>query len=140
MDGVSAAASIIALVEMSVKVLSLTAEYSAQVKNAKKDIDRFHLELEAFIKVLRSLHELAENTEVTELETFRSLTRSFQQCKLDLEHLQMRLEPGKGQKAMSRYGLRASKWPFERKELYNLIGILERYKSTFSTALNADQT
>lgn len=140
MDGISAAASIIALVEMSVKVLSLTAEYSAQVKSAKKDIDRFHLELEAFIKVLRSLHELAQNTEATKLGTFRSLTRSIQQCGLDLEHLQMRLEPGKGQKAMSRYGVRALKWPFERKELYNLIGILERYKSTFSTALNADQT
>lgn len=140
MDGVSAAASILALVEMSVKVLSLTAEYSVQVKSAKKDIDRFHLELEAFIKVLRSLHKLAQNTEATKLGTFRSLTESIQQCELDLEHLQTRLEPSKGRKAMSRYGFRALKWPFERKELHNLIGILERYKSTFSTALNADQT
>ncbi|MCJ1423271.1 hypothetical protein MMC29_001153 [Sticta canariensis] len=105
MDGISAAASIIALVEMSVKVLSLTAEYSAQVKSAKKDIDRFHVELEAFIKVLRSLHELVQNTEATKLGTFRSLTQSIQQCGQDLEHLQMRLEPDKSQKAMSRYGV-----------------------------------
>lgn len=140
MDGISAAASVIALVEISVKVLSLTVEYSTQVKSAKDDIARFCLELEAFIKVLRSLRELAQNPEATKLVTFKSLAESIQQCKLDLEQLLKKLEPGKGRKAMSRYGVRALKWPFERKELHDLIGILERYKSTFIAALNVDQT
>lgn len=40
MDGVSAAASIIALVEISVKALSLTVEYSTQVKSAQEHISR----------------------------------------------------------------------------------------------------
>lgn len=140
MDGVSAAASVIALVEISVKILSLTVEYSTQVKSAKEDIARFRLELDAFIKLLRSLHELAQNPEAKKLVTFKSLAQSIQQCKLDLENLYERLEPGKSRKAMSRYGIRALKWPFESKELHNLIDRLERYKSTFSTTLNADQT
>lgn len=123
---------------MSVRVLSLTAEYSTQVKNAKEDIARFRLELEAFIKVLRSLQKLAQ-TEATQLVTFKSLAESIKQCELDLERSQKKLEPGRGQKAMSRYGVRALKWPFESRELHNLISNLERYKSTFSTALNADQ-
>lgn len=54
MDGVGAAASGLALVEVSVKVLSLP------VKSAKEDIPRFHFELETLIKFLRSLHELAQ--------------------------------------------------------------------------------
>ncbi|MCJ1427195.1 hypothetical protein MMC29_005098 [Sticta canariensis] len=120
MDGVSAAASIIALVEISVKVLSLTVEYPTYFKDAQEDIARFRLELDAFIKVLRNLRKLTQNP--------------------DLENMQKKLEPSKGQKAMSWYGVGALKWPFERKELRDHIGTLERHKSTFSTALNADQT
>lgn len=45
MDGVSAAASVVALVETSLKVVSLCAEYYSHVKNAKKDADRLCLEV-----------------------------------------------------------------------------------------------
>lgn len=140
MDGAGAAASVVALIEISAKIVLLTVEYATQVKSAKEDIARFRVELEAFVKVLQSLHELAQNPEAAKLVTFRSLTKSIQQCKLDLQLMQKRLEPSKSRKTMSRYGVRALKWPFESRELYNHIGILERYKSTFSTALNADQT
>jgi hypothetical protein len=84
---------------------------------------------------LQSLDKLVKNPEAKRLVTFKSLVASIHQCELDLEHLQ-KLEPGKGQKAISRYGVRVLKWPFESK----VIGVLERYKSTFNTALNADQT
>jgi len=78
---------------------------------------------------LQSLDKLVKNPEAERLVTFKSLVASIHQCELDLEHLQ-KLEPGKGQKAI------VLKWPFESK----VIGVLERYKSTFNTALNADQT
>jgi hypothetical protein len=38
MDGVSAAASAIAVVDVSAKVASLLFQYSKEVKNAKEDI------------------------------------------------------------------------------------------------------
>lgn len=141
MEAVGAAASIVGLLEISLKVLSLTVEYSTQVKSAKEDISRFRLELEAFIQAVRSLHELSQNPEASKLVTFNSIARSgsIQQCELDLKNLQTKLKPSKGDRAMSRYGVRALKWPFESKELHNLLVALERYKSTFSTALNADQ-
>ena len=47
MDGVSAAASVVALVETSLKVVSLCAEYYSHVKNAKKDADQLCLEVRA---------------------------------------------------------------------------------------------
>ena len=138
MDGVSAAASVIALVETSLKVVSLCAEYYSHVKNAKKDVDRLCLEVKAFISVLQNLDKLARSA--TRLFASRSLNEDIQQCSTHLEHLQKKLEPGKGRKAMSRYGIRALKWPFERKELEKDLGMLERYKSTFTAALNTDQT
>ena len=138
MDGISAAASVVALVETSLKVVSLCAEYYSHVKNAKKDVDRLCLEVKAFISVLQNLDKLARSA--TRLFASRSLNEDIQQCSTHLEHLQKKLEPGKGRKAMSRYGIRALKWPFERKELEKDLGMLERYKSTFTAALNTDQT
>ncbi|MCJ1467401.1 hypothetical protein MMC07_006025 [Pseudocyphellaria aurata] len=125
---------------MSAKILSVAATYTAQVKSAKEDIARFCVELEAFVKVLRSLEALAHNKpQANRLATIKSLSESFQQCRLDLEHIQEKLKPSKGRETMSRYGFRALKWPYESRELYDLIGTLERYKSTFSAAMNTDQ-
>lgn len=136
----SVLADIVYLIEISSKLLSYAVEYATQVKSAKEDIARFRVELEAFVKVLQSLHALAQNPEASKLVTFQSLTEYIQQCKLDLEHMQKKLDPSKGRKSMSQFGVQALKWPFEKKELHNAIDILERYKSTFSTALNAYQT
>ena len=141
LDGVSAAASIVALIDTSLKVVSLCAEYYSHVKTAKKDIDRFSLELQAFIKVLHNLDKLARNpVGATSLCASISLNDDIKRCLLDLERLQKKLDQGKRQKPMSRHGIRAFKWPFESKELEKDIGVLERYKSIFNAALNIDQT
>ena len=140
MDGVGAAASVVALVETSLKVVSLCAKYYSDVKNAKRDIDRFQLEIEALIRVLRSLNQLTQKPGAAKLFTSNALIEAIESCLTDLRHLEEKLKPGKRQKAMSQYGFRALKWPFESKELETAIGVLDRYKSTFSIALNADQT
>ena len=140
MDSVSAAANILALIEISGKVASLFAEYYSHVKSAKKDIYRFHLEVRAFIKVLQNLYKLAQEPRAKKLFTLNALEEPIKSCLSDLRQFKEKLEPGEGRKAMSRYGIRALKWPFESKELEKAIGMLERYKSTFSTALNVGQT
>ncbi|MCJ1471179.1 hypothetical protein MMC07_009827 [Pseudocyphellaria aurata] len=140
MEVVGATASLVALFEISAKILSIAATYAAQVKRKKEDIARFRVELEAFVKVLRSIVVLAHNQpQATRLATINSLSEAFQQCRLDLEHIQKKLEPSKGRETMIRNGFRALKWPYESRKLYDLIGILERYKSTFNAAMNADQ-
>ncbi len=122
------------------KVVSLCAEYYSHVKNAKKDAKRLCLEVRAFINVLQNLDKLARSPGATKLFASRSLSDDIRQCLTYLERLQKKLEPGKGRKAMSRCGIRALKWPFESKELEKDLDMLERYKSTFTAALNTDQT
>lgn len=137
MDGVSAAASVVALIETSLEVVSLCAEYYSNVKNAKKDACRLCLEVKAFVSVLQNLDKLARSPGATRLFASRSLNDLIQKLLIHLEHLQKKLEPGKGRKAMSRCGIRALKWPFERKELEKDPGVLERYKSIFTAALTS---
>lgn len=85
LDGISAAASIVALIDISLKVGSHCAEYYSHVKTAKKDIDRFSLELQAFIKVLHSLDKLARNpVGATSLCASISLNDDIKRCLLDL--------------------------------------------------------
>ncbi|KAK4220684.1 hypothetical protein QBC38DRAFT_493706 [Podospora fimiseda] len=40
MDGLGAAASVIAVIELTAKLISLCLEYSSAVKNARSDIER----------------------------------------------------------------------------------------------------
>ena len=58
---------------------------------------------------------------------------------MQLEKLKRRLEPSNTRKAMSRLGVRALKWPFTSKEVEKIVADLERYKQTFSLALQVDQ-
>jgi hypothetical protein len=41
---------------------------------------------------------------------------------------------------MSRFGMRALKWPFESKDVQGTIQDLERCRGNISLALNIDQT
>ena len=45
MDGVGAAASVVTLIKISLKIVSLCAEYYSHVKNIEKNIDRIHLKV-----------------------------------------------------------------------------------------------
>lgn len=136
MEVVGAAAGVLALIEASLKVSSLCAEYYSHVKNAKKEVGRFNQEVKAFINVLQDLDKLVQNPRAARL--FASLDKNIKSCSLHLQHLQKKLEPGKNRMALRR--IRALKWPFESKELEKEIGELERYKSTFNVALGTNQT
>ncbi|KAK7219594.1 hypothetical protein V2G26_007597 [Clonostachys chloroleuca] len=46
----------------------------------------------------------------------------------------------KGQKTMSRLGLRALKWPFKKSEVEGLVGDLRNYGQNINSALQVDQT
>jgi hypothetical protein len=53
MDGISGAASIIAVVDISAKIASLCFQYSVAVKNAKEDIKRLQGKVNDIKDVLR---------------------------------------------------------------------------------------
>lgn len=140
MDGVSATANLLTLLEVSLKVVSLCTEYYSKVKEAKDDVNRFLLEFKTFIEILQNLRRLAENSKTAHIFASQSLAGSITQCQSDLQKLQQKLDPGKRQKTMSRFGMRALRWPFQRSDVELVMINLERYKSTFTATLNVDQT
>ena len=139
MDGLSAATSVVAVVEMSAKVGSLLFQYAKEVKSAGEDIARVQLQVDSLKNASESVQQLLDGPKSAELQASQKLRAALRDSKSQLEGLEQRLRPGKTRKAMSRFGVRALTWPFDSKEMENIIQDLETYAQTISLGLQVDQ-
>ena len=140
MDGLSVAANVIAVIELSAKIAALCFQYSAAVKDAKKDIERLQTKVNDVKKVAEDVQQLLDGPHSPKLSTSQKLGQAIHGCFAQLQTIGTRLDPGKSRKAMSRLGLRSLKWPFESKEIDKLVKELENCNANISLALQVDQT
>jgi hypothetical protein len=140
MDGLSIAASVIAVVDASVKVTALCSQYIAAVKNAKKDVERIQRKVGDINHIAKGIQKLLDGPNKARLSTTHGLFESLEQCRQQLEHLEEQLKPGEIRKAMSRIGFRDLKWPFTSKQVKDTLSTLEAYEQSFTQALQVDQT
>jgi hypothetical protein len=140
MDGLSGAASVIAVIDISAKITSICYQYSVAVKEAKDDIERVQQKVSDITHILEKLRQLLDSQDKTRLSSTHGLLDSLRQCLQDLEDVKAKLEPGKSRKTMSRFGFRALKWPFTSKQVDKIVSTLEGYQQTFMLALQVDQT
>lgn len=144
MDGLSAAASVIAVIQISGTIASLCSQYLKGAKNAKSDIERLQGELSNLKTVLEGAQELLVGPNGARLQTSQLLYDGLRGCFSQLTDLETKLgkklNTGKMRKVMSQFGLRALKWPFESKDVDGIIQSLKRHRDTLSMGLNIDQT
>ena len=134
MEGLSAAASIFAVVELAAKSASICLEYGQNVKNAKTDILRLRKELINLEEVLQEA-----NTRTSSLQPPNEALNCIDTCFKDLSGLLAKLEPGKTKKWAAKIRLRELKWPFETKEIDRTIQRIARHKETVTLALQISQ-
>ncbi|KAJ3457025.1 hypothetical protein MRS44_014166 [Fusarium solani] len=142
MEGLGAAASVIAVVDMSAKVASLCTDYFKAVKNARSDIECLQSELASLTIVLRGAERLVKGPDGNKLQTTEELEAALAEASVQLQRLIDELERkhGRTRKVMSRFGIRALKWPFESSEVDGIIQSLDRNQDTISAALMVDNT
>jgi uncharacterized coiled-coil DUF342 family protein len=140
MAGIGEAASIIAVVDLSAKVGSLCFRYSREVAGARESIAQLQKELVGLQDVIKRLNTVLQRPDSASLTTRPEITRALDACRDQLEILDKKLDLGKTRKALSRVGFRALKWPFESKEVEQIISKLERCQQTMSLAFQVDQT
>ncbi|KAH7378941.1 hypothetical protein BKA64DRAFT_686977 [Cadophora sp. MPI-SDFR-AT-0126] len=139
MSGLSEAASVIAVIDISAKILGLCQTYITEVKEARKDMQRLRLGVISLQDILTNVKDLAEEPNLSRKSVFSRLTQDdgpVQQCERDLERLVAQLEPGEVK--MRRFGLRAFKWPFLSKEVNKRLQVINNHKATFTLALISD--
>ena len=132
--------TIVAVTDISVKILSILARYYSEVHNAKAEIQRLFTEVQSLHDVLSKLAVLVQNPGMTKLPASAASTFAIRQSLYDIEALEEKLNPSRRGRLMSRVGIRALTWPLTRKDVDECISKFERHKTTFNLALNTDQT
>jgi hypothetical protein len=140
MEGLGVAANIIAVIDLSAKVATLCFQYSKDVSSARADIERIRQQVEQLTTALQATQRLVEQNKGLSLYTSQGLLGSFRSCIADLERLEKKLDPNPVRTAMRRYGIRALKWPFNSKEVDQLLAGLDRHEKTILLGLQVDQT
>jgi len=143
MEGLGAAASIIAVIELAAKVASLCLEYSSAVKNARADIDRLRQHTGSLKITVEGAQKLLQGPHGARLETSQKLLETLNDTYSQLGNIATKLEAklhsGRRAKAMRSLGLRAMRWPFESKDVDKIIANLQRDQASFLAALQIDQ-
>lgn len=140
MDGVSSAASVIAVIQLTGSLVKLCGGYIREVQNAREEILTLQRTIIGLQDTLQDLQNNLQKNKANALPTSSRLPIVITACLSDLQALESRLDPGKGKSLMRKIGLRALKWPLKRAEVEGLTQNLERYKSSFLLSLQVDQT
>lgn len=140
MDGLSGAASIIAVIQLSESVVRICGSYINAVKDAKNDIEHLQREVVNLTEVLGKLSDLINSPNGSKLSTSQNLSNDLTECFSKLTTIEKKIDPGKRGKAMSKLGVRALRWPLKRKEVEEATRGLERCKQSLNLALQVDQT
>jgi NACHT domain len=132
-------ASAITVIDLSAKVASQCSDYYTNVKNAQDDIQRLQREAQGLKPVLERVLRLCDGPNGVKLQESQSLREEVKECKKQLAQLETKLEPRTRTKLMSRYGVRALRWPLKRKEVDGIMKNLKSCRDNISFRLQVDQ-
>jgi hypothetical protein len=138
-EALGLAASVIAVIDLSAKVASRCSEYYANVKNAPDDIERLQREAQGIKATLERIQSLCDGPNGVMLQESQSLREGVKDCQKQLAQLETKLEPRTTNKLMSRYGIRALRWPLKSKEVDRITKKLGNCKDNISFSLQVDQ-
>lgn len=140
MDGLSVAASVIAVVDVSVKIITLCSQYSKAVANASADIYRLETMVKGLKTTLDHAEALIKAPQGASLSTSHDLQDQLAGCRSTLQQLYHRLDIGISRRAKRRFWIRALKWPFSHGEIEATMSTIERYHRRIMDGLQVDQT
>lgn len=140
MDGLSSAASVIAVIQLTGSLVKLCGSYIQEVKNARDEILTLQQAIGGLQGTLQDMQKYLQSSDNRILPTSSRLVSDITHCLSNLRALEAKLDPGNGKTLMRKVGLRAIKWPRKREEVEGVIQNLERYKSSFLLSLQVDQT
>ncbi|THV46068.1 hypothetical protein BGAL_0419g00010 [Botrytis galanthina] len=131
--------SVITVIDLSVKVDSQCSEYYTNVKNAQEDIKRLQSEVQELKAILENVHSICNDSNGVRLQDPQGLRKGVEDCQEHLCQLEAKLVPRGKNKLMSRYGIRALRWPFKSNEVDSIIEKLGNCKDNISFSLRVNQ-
>jgi sugar-specific transcriptional regulator TrmB len=134
MEGVSAAASVIQVVDVAARVYMALYAYFRSVKDAP----RRSRELRDEVRLVSDVLELLKSNLATcppdrsdALPVIKSMNNAISRLTETLNEIEKKIEVSKTDV------IKRMKWPFSEKENEKYLDTLQRYNTTFNTFLNA---
>ena len=143
MEVVGAVASVITVIQVTARVVSVCYDYQSGIRHYPKDIVKITHELQGLRNVLERLADLVQSEDdstLVALPALDSLNGSggpLEVCEGELKQLEVKLAPARGR--LKQVG-RAIMWPLTEKDVQKTLAILARQRGLFQLALTADQT
>lgn len=131
--------NVLAVVELSAKLVGTCARYAIDVKNANNDKARLIREITTLNYVSQDVKDLLDGPLGIKLRTSTKLHHAIVDGKFQLQSLARKLSTGVAH-ATKEPGIPAWKWPFQSKDVEKTIGELIRCNQAISLALQVDQT
>lgn len=140
MDPLSATASVIAVIQITVSVLSTCHEYRSSVKNAPKEAEQIISELSSLKHVLEQVLTVAQREEQSRPKEFFSLAKlttsggELDTCRENPIELQKKLQPQEGWRGVKN----ALTWHFKEGEFRKALDRIGKSKDTLNLAVTVD--
>lgn len=138
-EALGLAASVVTVIDLSAKIASRCSEYYTNVKNARDDIERLQRGAQGLKAALERVQALCDGPNGVKLQESQSLREGVKDCQKQLAELETKLEPRTRDKLMSRYGMRALRWPLKSNEVDGIMKKLGNCKDNISFSLQVDQ-
>ncbi|KAI9147312.1 Vegetative incompatibility protein [Paramyrothecium foliicola] len=146
MEGLGAAASVIAVVDLSAKIASICSQYIKDVKNAESNVRRLLQEINSLATIAEDIKNLLRGPHSARLKSSQKLeaglkdsSHKLRTLEKKLEGLEQKLRPGGTRhKIKARLGLTALRWPLSSQEVDKDVDDIARYTQTLSLALQQD--
>jgi hypothetical protein len=143
MDGLSVAASVIAVVEIAMKVAVAASQYGSSVKNYPKSLDNLNWELKMMNENLENLRSLLESNPESSYAYLGVENGPLDRCGKSLLELFETFEKFLGHGSASRAKrikakLRRYIWPLKEKEIKEYIATFQNYTGQFNLGVGID--
>lgn len=135
-DSASPAASVIAVVQLTGSLVSLTYEYLWGLGEVPNDLEQLVSELQSLGKILAGLRNYIQADQKLQHPALREISGRggpLWECSSELKGLQVQLESA----GRSRGNSERLKWPLSGKEVLLRISRVRKHKSVLSLALQA---
>jgi hypothetical protein len=121
MDGLSAASSIIAVIQITTSLASLLKDYYTGVRDARADIQRLYYSMNSLRTVVTAIKQLNDRHEKSLVLAARLMDQDgpLQSVLLELKRIENKL--GETSKDKSARLLRSLKWPFQKADVEKMV-------------------
>lgn len=131
MDGLSGAASVIAVVQITQSIASALKDYYEGVRDAREDIQKLYNSVKSLEHVLSTLQDLLNRRpdgSILDSDFFKSPTGPLRQVEQELLKLRVELKVVLKDSKASTRALRSLVWPFKKKGVEKTVIVIERHK------------